>query len=78
MTIRAEISFSSVRVYIGDLLHLDFKRSAYSAMQAWRYAGYYALEIYCKDTAPILVEFEREETWRAVLTALEPLRLSGI
>lgn len=78
MNIRAEISFASVRVYMGDLLHLDFRRDSYVGMQAWKYPGYWAIEIYCKDCAPILAEYEREETWHAVLDALASVKLSGL
>jgi hypothetical protein len=91
MIVRAEIAFTSVRVYLGDVLHLDFRRGAYLGLQAWKYApvveagsdlvvrsGYWAIEIYLTGAAPILAEYEREETWRAVLDALEKLKLSGV
>jgi hypothetical protein len=78
-SVRAEIDFASVRVYIADTLHLDFRRADYRGLQSWQWkGGYWAIEIYLADVpAPMLVEYEREETWRAVLDALKQVKLSG-
>ena len=75
--IRAELDFDSIRVYFGELLHIDIRRSEYRGLQAWKWDGNYKIEISLSDTAPMLIEYTDEDRWRTVLAELAKLPLNG-
>lgn len=74
--IRAELGFNSIRVYFGDLLHIDVRRSTFRSLQTYLWPNYYAIE-FVQAGGNMLVEYETEERWKAVLIALEKLKLHG-
>jgi len=71
-----ELGFDSVRVYINDALHLDFRRSTYRGMQTWLWAANYKIEIYLAG-ATIPLEYTDEGLWREVRDGLAALPLNG-
>lgn len=77
MNVRAELDFDSIRVFINDRLHIDVRRSTYRAMQAWKWSGNYKIEFSVADAKPMLVEYEEQDLWLAVLEELAKLPLSG-
>jgi hypothetical protein len=75
--IRGELAFDSIRVYFGDTLHIDIRRSAYRGLQAWKWQENFKIEFSIADTKPMLAEYTSEELWLAVLEELKKLPLSG-
>lgn len=76
MDVKARIEFDSIRVYFGNDLHIDIRRSTYRGMQAWKWPGHYVLE-FALDGSLLKVEYTQEERWKAVLSALQQLPLNG-
>lgn len=74
--VKTELGFDSVRVYINDALHLDFRRSTYRGMQTWLWAANYKIEIYLAG-ATIPLEYTDEGLWREVRDGLAALPLNG-
>lgn len=75
-TVRGAIEFDSIRIYFGDELHIDIRRSTYRGLQTWKWPGHYAIE-FALDGATLKVEYTHEERWKAVRDALMGLPLNG-
>jgi len=74
--IRGELGFDSIRIYIGDALHIDIRRSAYRGLQSWKWQDNYSIE-FALDGATLTVEYTDEASWLAVLSELQKLPLNG-
>lgn len=74
--IRGELAFDSIRVYFGDTLHIDIRRSQYRALQGWKWEGNYIIE-FILDGGVLKVEYTDEQRWKSVLDELKKLPLNG-
>lgn len=74
--IKGIIEFDSIRVYFGDELHIDIRRSTYRGMQSWKWPGNYVIE-FALDGCLLKVEYTTEDRWKAVLAELKKLPLNG-
>lgn len=75
--VRGAIEFDTIRVYIDETLHIDIRRSKLQSISAWRWAnGYFAIE-FILDRNRMLLEYETEDLWKAVLEELSKLPLHG-
>ena len=77
MNVRAELGFDSIRVYLGDTLHIDIRRKEYRGLQSWKWRRNYKIEFSLSDAPPMLVEYTDEALWLAVLGELDKLPLNG-
>lgn len=75
-SVRGAIEFDSIRIYFGEELHIDIRRSTYRGMQAWKWPGHYVIE-FALDGCLMKSEYTDETRWKAVLSELRNLALNG-
>ena len=75
--IKGAIEFDSIRVYFGELVHIDIRRRTYRGMQTFIYPGNYIIEFSMENTPPMRVEYVEVERFVAVVKALQTLAING-
>lgn len=78
MIVRVEIWLTSVRVFINDTLHLMFRRSAFVGLQSWSDDSAHCIEITMAGSEPIVAQYEKRETWLAVLAELTKIDVTAV
>lgn len=73
-SVRVQLEFDAVRVYIRDVLQVNVRRSELLGVQSWTWPGNYSIE-YTLRGGTMLTEYTAEEMWLAVLDGLAKLPL---
>jgi len=73
--VRAEVVFDAIRVWFGDVLHAEIRRSTYRGLYAWKWDGNYGIDV-TTDGGRMRLQYTTEALWLAVLKALAALPLS--
>lgn len=73
--ITSEITVSSIKVRIDDILHLHIPRDRYVGLHAWQFRdeSTFYLEIILNG-GTILAEYDRRDMWVSILAELDKLR----
>lgn len=78
LAVRGELAYDTVRVYINDLLHIDFRRSAFCGLNTWLWPKNYKIEIILAGAYQSMrMEYDKHEIFVAVLGELQKLPLNG-
>jgi hypothetical protein len=78
MTVHGHIWLTSVCIYIDGILHLKFRRSSFVGLQSWPDESCFTIEITVSGAAPITAQYEKRETWAAVLDTLDKLDITAV
>jgi hypothetical protein len=65
--------FKDIRIYIDEVLHIQFERKNFIGIQTWiegRKNRNFFIEIYTKYKA-IKLEYDKEEIWKTILDILD-------
>ena len=72
--IKAIKNFSSFRIYINDILHLQLLMDNHDGLQSWHVGKNnrtYIIEFYRKKGEPILLEYDKKEKWETILKLID-------
>jgi hypothetical protein len=75
--IKGALEFDSIRVYFGELVHIDVRRRCYRGFQTFIYPGNFIVEISLEGTPPMRCEYTDGARFAAVVKALQALPLNG-
>lgn len=76
MKITSKFSQSSIKIFVNDILHIQFERTRFIGISSWQYEtenGLYYIEIVL-DGGIISTDYDKREMWIAILTELEKAR----
>ena len=79
MRVTSNISHDSVKIYVNEILHIQFARDRFVGLSSWQYekeghgAGMYYIEIVL-DGGIVAVDYNKREMWLGVLTELDKAR----
>jgi len=76
MKITSHISHASIKVFINEILHIQFARSRFVGLSSWQYekeGGLYYIEVVL-DGGVVNVDYDRRDIWLGVLAELEKAR----
>lgn len=67
-------NYQTLRIYIKEMLHVEIRMENYYGVQSWVEGSkttMYFIEIYCKGGEPILLGYDRFDTWKKVLELID-------
>lgn len=81
MKITSNISHASVKIFINEILHVQFMRERFVGLSSWQYekegspegSGMYYIEIIL-DGGMVTVDYDRRDLWLGVLSELQKMR----
>ena len=69
---RLDVTGKFVKVYINDVLHVQFQQGNFVGFQSWKEGkNWFVIEVYFKKDFTITLEYDRQEKWEAILKLMD-------
>jgi hypothetical protein len=65
--------FDTIRIHIGDVLHLSISKPDLLGVHSWRFADRNFSVEYVMRGGTLLTEYDTEEKWKSILSQLDKL-----